>query len=255
MSSKFDNYTFRASGLGNIISKSGKLTQGVQSHLLELFVEKTYKTRKEITSKYFEKGVLNEIDAIALINRTLHPNLFLSKNHNRFQNDFVQGEIDLETKEIVYDAKNAWDQFTFEKSELSWIYEWQLRAYMWLWNKPKARLFYCLTDMPDHLIENEAKRYWYREKLDIHNPEGLEYEDVYMAFSQKYDFSHLSDEERFKVWEINHDEKDVERMKDSVNDARNYLNQLDDERNERISKNRVMMGLKVEPKLSKLQKI
>src|SRR5690554_3097277 len=216
MSTKFNHYTFRASQVGKIISKSGKLTQGVQTHLTELFAEKVHDVRKEITSKYFEKGVINEIDGVELLNRTLHPHLFLSKNHNRFQNDFVQGEIDCETKEIIYDIKNAWDQFTFEKSELTWEYEWQLRAYMWLWNKPRARLFYCLTDMPEHLIESEAKRYWYREKLDIHNPEGLDYDEVYLAFVEKYDFSKLPDEERFKVWEIHHDDEKIEQLQDAV---------------------------------------
>ena len=257
MSTKFDNYTFRSSEAGKIISKSGKLTQGVQTYLTELFAEKIYGVRKEITSKYFEKGVINEIDGVELLNRTLHPHLFLSKNHNRFQNDFVQGEIDCETKEIIYDIKNAWDQFTFEKAELTWDYEWQLRAYMWLWNKHKARLFYCLTQMPDHLIEAEAKRYWYREKLDIHNPEGLEMEDVLTAFYEKYDFSKLPDEERFKVWEIHHEEEKIEQMQDAVSEARKYLNQLDDERNERIRENRMMMGLKTDVKKlsSKLQKI
>lgn len=257
MSTKFNHYTFRASQVGKIISKSGKLTQGVQTHLTELFSEKIYGVRKEITSKYFEKGVINEIDGVDLLNRTLHKGLFLSKNHNRFHNDFVQGEIDCETKDIIYDIKNAWDQFTFEKAEMTWDYEWQLRAYMWLWNKHKARLFYCLTQMPDHLIEAEAKRYWYREKLDIHNPDGLEYEDVYMAFVEKYDFSKLPDEERFKVWEIHHDDEKIEQLQDAVLDARKYLNQLDDERNERIRRNKIMMGFKPDKaKLkSKLQKI
>lgn len=257
MSNLFDNYTFRASQAGKIISKSGKLTQIIETHLTELFIEKIYGVRKEITSKYFEKGVINEMDGVDLLNKALHPGLFLSKNHNRFHNEYISGEIDCETKDIIYDIKNAWDQFTFEEAELTWEYEWQLRCYMWLWNKEKARLFYCLTEMPDHLIENEAKRYWYREKLDIHNPEGLEMEDVYMAFRERYDYSHLEPEERFKVWEIRHDEAKIDEMKDAVVRAREYLNTLDDERNERILRNKVMMGFKPDRKslASKLQKI
>ena len=179
-------------------------------------LRKNIGVRKEITSKYFEKGVINEIDGVELLNRTLHPHLFLSKKKPQPVSKRLCARVKLiETKEIIYDIKNAWDQFTFEKAEMTWDYEWQLRAYMWLWNKHKARLFYCLTQMPDHLIEAEAKRYWYREKLDIHNPEGLEMEDVLTAFYEKYDFSKLPDEE-IQGLGNHHEEEKIEQMQDAV---------------------------------------
>jgi hypothetical protein len=37
-------------------------------------------------------------------------------------------------------------------------YEWQLRAYMWLWNVDKAAIAYCLVNTPEELVgyENPA---------------------------------------------------------------------------------------------------
>ena len=35
------------------------------------------------------------------------------------------------------------------------LYQWQLRAYMRLWNLPRARLAYCLVDTPERLIGYE----------------------------------------------------------------------------------------------------
>ena len=37
-------------------------------------------------------------------------------------------------------------------------YEWQLRAYMMLWDKPRADIAYCLVSTPDDLIGYESKQ-------------------------------------------------------------------------------------------------
>ena len=74
------NYKFRCSELGEIISKSGKTTQTMLSHLTRVYIEQTEGIRKEITSKYFEKGVFQEEDGITMLQNTLHPDL-KSKSH------------------------------------------------------------------------------------------------------------------------------------------------------------------------------
>lgn len=246
MENRYDNYEFRCSALGKIISKSGKLTQTNLTYIQECFIGDIHNVRKEIGSKYFEKGVFCEEDGISLLNNTLYKGRLLVKNKERKHNGWIHGEADnIAPDAIVYDIKNAYDRFTFGKADLSHEYEWQLKGYCFLWGLKAARLFYCLNNMPDHLLVDEERKLFYKGGyLTYESPEYLKACEELRAF-HNYDKMELW--ERFKVWDVNYAEEDEKKIKSAVAEARKVMNDLYDQHLNTISRNKSLMGL--EPSL------
>lgn len=237
----FDNYEFRCSSLGKIYSAKGELTVGNKTYLRELYTEIKEGKRKEITCKFFEKGHFMEEDGVDMINQVLHPKALLIKNKTRKTNGWISGECDTTFQDIVYDVKNAWDVYTFGKADLTDDYEQQGRGYMWLWNKKKFRLFYCLNNMPEHLLIEEERKMFYRHNfISTEDSEYLKLCEELRAF---HNYDNKPIEERFKVWEIHHDEKEIEKLKAKITKCREYLNKLAQEDAEMILNNRLLMGL------------
>jgi hypothetical protein len=141
-----DNLIFRSHSCGDLCGQRGLGVTG-QKKALQSYREQFFDRTKEIKSKYLEKGLLNESGAIDMINR-VHGLEFV-KNEIRLTNEYLTGECDIIEKDFVADVKNSWDLFTFDEAHSTETkdYEWQLRAYMELYDKPKAQLYYCLTNM------------------------------------------------------------------------------------------------------------
>lgn len=216
------NYKQRSSSLGNIITKSGKVTQGMTTYLSEKFVEITTGHRKEITSKYFEKGIASEQAIIDLVNKYFFKKEFITDNKKQFENQYITGTPDLIHNGFVFDIKSAWDQFTFQKASLSWMYEWQLRAYMNLLGLNKAFLVYGLVDMPEHLMRKEKQSLFYQGGIfeDYDDPNYIE---ACKELEARYTFSHLPIHQRLKVWEIDAKEDDSDVIQNAVEISRVML--------------------------------
>lgn len=240
MIKSFDNFKFRCSALGNIVTASGKLTDGAKTHLLEVFIGEMYGVRKEIYGKALDKGIACEQDGFKMLNDTLYPERFIEKIKEPSENEYIKGTADCIPDDIVHDIKNAWDRFTFGKADLTHIYEWQLKGYMFLYDKPKARLFYCLNNMPDHLLANEERKMFYfkQEWATMDSPEYLKACEELRA-SHNYDSMPIQD--KFKVWDIERSADDDEKIIKCVLQARAYLNELLEEYNERIENNIALM--------------
>lgn len=235
----FSTYTFRCSELGEIVCKKGELTETARKYLQEIHVSAVYGVEKVITSKYFEKGIANEQDGLDMLSRALYPHTYVGKNTTRNTNDYINGEHDTLVDGIVYDIKNAWDIFTFGKASLTWDYEWQLKGYCWLNKIDKGRLFYCLTDMPEHLMSYEEKNIFYKGKFgDMSDPEYIK---AVHDFRHKHDYSRMTLEERFKVFNVYFTEPDKTRIINAVQDARLYLMSLEARRLEHLVENKKMI--------------
>lgn len=126
------------------------------------FFEKGY--LEEINSKFLDKGLLNEDDGLVLLSEVL--DTFLIKNNDRKTKNNITGECDvncvLNGIKTIIDVKSCWDSKTFMNAEFSNLYEWQLRAYMYLYNVDNAILAYTLTDTPKHLIDAEKRKLEYK---------------------------------------------------------------------------------------------
>lgn len=247
---RFDNYEFRCSALGKIMSTRGDLTQSNKTYLTELFIGEINGIRKEISSKYFEKGNLTEQDGLTLLNKTLYPENLLVKNKERKHNGWIHGETDCITPDgLVYDIKNAWDKFSFGKADLTNEYEWQLRGYMWLWEADKARLFYCLNNMPEGLLIDEERKLFYANHFVSY--EDKEYQRLCEELREKHNYDNMELWERFKVWDVDHSDEMIDKLKAKIKACRAYLNKLWAEEVYRIVKNRSLMGLTTSDKMMK----
>jgi len=152
---------FRASALSAIMTDGkGKdeLSVGAKTYVAKLAKEFVYGYDERITSKYMDKGIRMEDTSIELLNAVRLTSY--AKNTERRQNDWITGEADIVDNHKIIDIKTSWSLATFpvladqgdDKG-----YEWQLRAYMMLWDKSKAEIAYCLVTTPDDLIGYESK--------------------------------------------------------------------------------------------------
>lgn len=222
----FDAYKFRCSAIGKIISKSGKLIEGNKTYLRECFIGEMHDIRKDISSKYFDKGNLCEQDAMQILQDALYPKSFVKSFKKHVSNDFIQGTPDVVMSDYLYDIKNAYDRFTFANAEKTWEYEWQIKAYLWLTGKTKGRLFYTLTNMPEELIQDEERKLFYSHRPKFISTEQKEYLEACEELRKKLDFTKMAIHERFKLWEIELTESDIETMKTAVINGRNYMKEL-----------------------------
>lgn len=166
-------HKFRASALSEIMtdpkSKDEVLSVGAKTAVMKLAKELVYGYDEQISSKYMEKGILVEDQAIALYNEVFFTNH--QKNIVRMSNLWITGECDIFTPEKIIDIKSSWSLATFPVTAEAGKdkgYEWQGRAYMWLWDVDQFEVAYCLVNTPDELIGYEQPDLHY---VDHINPE------------------------------------------------------------------------------------
>lgn len=131
------------------------------TYLKEWYAEQVYDDREDIKSKYFDKGNLMEESAINFSGVMLGLGL-LDKNEEEFENEWLTGTPDVITKNMILDTKCPWSGKTFLDSVLSPLsdaYEWQMIGYMWLTDKPLAKVCFCLMDTPDFVNFGKAVTY------------------------------------------------------------------------------------------------
>jgi hypothetical protein len=153
---------FRASSLAEIMTepktKSETLSVGAKTAIAKIAKELIYGYDEFFTSKYTDKGIQVEDNSLALLNTVLQTDY--QKNKERRSNDWITGEADIIAEDSIIDLKSSWSLATFPVTAdqgKDKTYEMQLRAYMWLWDKPKASIAYCMVSTPEALIKYEDK--------------------------------------------------------------------------------------------------
>ena len=152
---------FRASALSAIMTDGkGKdeLSVGAKTYVTKLAKEFVYGYDEKVSSKYMDKGIQVEDESIDLYN-AVHLSSY-AKNTERRNNDWITGEADIVGDDRIIDIKSSWCLTTFPvlaDQGRDTGYEWQLRAYMWLWDRPRADIAYCLVSTPEDLIGWENK--------------------------------------------------------------------------------------------------
>ena len=128
------------------------LPTGCTTYLKEWYAEQKYGGRQDIQSKYTSKGHMCEDEAIEVIEEMFGSfGERMKKNEERRDNGWITGEADV-VSDIIYDAKCPWDGKTFLDSVYAphnTLYVWQMRGYMFLWEKPEAKVCYVLLDTPE----------------------------------------------------------------------------------------------------------
>lgn len=221
-----------------------ELPEGVQTYLKKVYHQEVYGFTKSITSKYFEKGKYTEEEAIDMMQQTIYRNYPypLLKNKERKSNEYLMGECDVipYKSKKVWDAKNAYDWETFEKAHLTTLYDWQLLGYQILFDCTSGALFYCLNDMPEHLIQKEERAMLYSgEYSGFDDPEYL---NDCEKLREMYRFSKFSIWERFKVFEGTPITDEIRNsIYTRIEDCRKWLNKYHEEKLALIESNKLII--------------
>jgi hypothetical protein len=199
-----------------------KLSDSAKTHLADIYtaVNDGRKT-EDIKSKYLEKGLHAEEDAITLY--SLVTGVFHKKSDEFKENDYINGHIDFPTvNNTIVDTKCNWSIFQFNRvvaRPINPIYKWQGKGYMWLWEKEKFELAYCLINTPEHLIQAEIKKLEYGF---IGSQEDFAEAVKELRFNHTYDDK--PNEEKIRIYKFERDPEDEELIKKYVIAAREYLN-------------------------------
>lgn len=187
MDTIIDNLIFRSSSVGGLCGKSGLGVTG-EKLAIQTYLEVRYGRRKEFTSKYTQKGILCEEQAIKTLSVLNNKNYI--KNDIRLSNEFITGEcdIDSESEDLIIDVKNNWDIFTFNESKVgkNLNYEIQGQCYMELYNRNDFQLVNMLEDAPDSIILNALEKESY--KYNGETPEWIEVEIIKSMVYDKANF-------------------------------------------------------------------
>lgn len=210
------------------------LSDTTKTHLADVYTVVKYRRTSEIKSKYLEKGLLLEEDAITMY--SLLVGQYFKKNKERKTNEWIEGELDIVDEEFVHDTKVNWDIFTFNRTvtrKIKSLYAWQLDGYMWLWNKKKGKLVYCLLNTPEHLIVREEKKLLYELFGDQSNFNSApdNFKNDYYEACKEIRRNHIYDDmpitEKVKVRDVFFSEERIEKIKKRVEDCRTYLNWME----------------------------
>jgi hypothetical protein len=216
----------RCSAIGKLMStprtKGEVLSETAKTYIQDLFKEKELGIAREFWSRYTDKGLQMEDEAIDFAGQVLGWD-FVVKNEQGYENDWITGTPDVITKYLLADIKCSWDGNTFPlfDTELkNKDYYWQLQGYMWLTGLDQAELVYCLMDTPHQIVEDEVRRaHWKAGLID----EDL---DLREAVQSQHTFDHLPNNLRVKRFIIRKDEEAIEKIKEKVELAREYYEQL-----------------------------
>lgn len=151
---------FRASQLGKLMTssrtKGEALSQTAKSYIIQKAKEDFYDYRVELANKYILKGIHQEQDSIDLLNAVRFESY--KKNEKREENEWLTGSCDIITEDLIIDIKSSWSLETFpattyELKDLS-EYEWQGRAYLWLYDRPRFELCYVMVSTADDILSD-----------------------------------------------------------------------------------------------------
>jgi len=226
---RFDDYKFRASCIGKIMTDSrtkDPLGETCKAYLLECYIESVYGRKKEFKNKYIEKGLAVEEGSLTLYSRCTKT--FYKKNTEHLSNGFVCGTPDIITDNEVIDIKSSWDIFTYFgvfHKPVNKDYIYQLQTYMALTGKKSAKLVYCLVDTPEPLI-NDAKFYLAKDMGVIDNQAHPAYIEACKQIEKEMTFGDIEMKDRYVEFLIPYKADLMDAVYERIALCRNFMNEL-----------------------------
>jgi hypothetical protein len=149
---------FRCSSIAKLMTnprnKSESLSETAKSYIKQLAKENFYGYTSKVETKQMRKGTEYEMESIALVNSVWFGSNFV-KNNLRETQGYLTGHPDIITDDSIIDIKTSWSLETFPAlPEDADSYEWQVRGYMHLFNKPTAFVIFCMIDTDDDLLSD-----------------------------------------------------------------------------------------------------
>lgn len=218
---------FRCSSLGKIMTnsrKKGELSKTAQSYVQKVLKERLFEVSTRVSSKYTDKGLIMEDEAIDLVALVKGFDAFdFVKNEEHFKNEYLTGTPDIIHGNTIRDIKCSWSVETyplFDTDVPNKDYYWQLMGYMFLTGAEVAYLDYCLVDTPHYLIEREISAEAYRLGVEQIDKKVAEEIRANMTFNT-HDPKH-----RVKTFTIERDEKAIETIINRVGECNLYADTL-----------------------------
>lgn len=150
--------------LAGLISKRDApdtLPSGVITHLDDIFRSEFDGRRRNLSNKYLNKGTICEEDSMQLLSDI--DGEFYESHNKYYENKFVCGTPDIRFTNIK-DIKSNYDKDSFDKAELTTLYKWQIRGYLWLCGYFKGELVYCLVNSPFEDLNDQ--KYYLSKRLN-----------------------------------------------------------------------------------------
>lgn len=228
------------------------LPKGAISHLDDVFRRVFWNRERILDNKFLRKGLAQEDDAVGLV--SLVDGEFYIKNSKKYENEFLVGTPDIVFGNLVIDTKCNYDLESFENAEMTSLYEWQIKCYMYLTGCTKGKLAYTLVNNPVEQIINETTRRFYAMgSPDSDNEDWIEMKRLIernMIFDIKlfkeqnpgYHFENINldfdipAELRVKTFDVFIEEDDIVNIQSRIVLARQYLVTKEIEVLERIKK-------------------
>jgi hypothetical protein len=218
-------FKIRSSASGQIMtnarSKSETLSQTAKSYCQTWLKEQIYDRTKEFQSKYTEKGLLVEQEAINYFAESTGQGMIL-KNESWFNNEYMTGSPDLVLSDRIIDIKSSWDCFTFPLFDhtLDKNYFYQVQCYMDLTGKDFAQVAYVLMDTPEEIIFREVNSLMWKLGMDEID------EELENTIRDRMTYKNVPAEKRIKIFDVEKDQGVIDSIYERVDECRNYIKSL-----------------------------
>ena len=246
MANPSENWYVRSSSLGDLMSKGRGKEFGATAMkvIQDAVLLNKYGIKTQIQSKYLDKGIINEPEALKMFARKFNLHYEDSDSKKRLFNDYMTGEPDIykvytddsgNTHEILGDVKCSFSASTFpflhdgDLKSLNKSYYFQMMSYMWLTNCHESYLAYCLTDTPDYMMEDEVQRRTYKAMVYPENSskDMSEIEDeVRSQVHNEMKVSHMPEKSRIRVFKVEYDQDAVDEIQERIIKARKLYDEL-----------------------------
>jgi hypothetical protein len=230
-----------------------KLTDGVITHIIDVFTTEVYGRKEEAFGKALDKGNEREEDSITLL--SVVTNQYFKKNNIKLTNQWIKGEPDLFKGESIRkadftkDTKTSWSLHTFMRAKHKLInpdYYWQGMGYMMLTGSKRHSVSYCLVNGTDKAIMAEKRALSYAMGIIdptaadnttfIEKCKQIEINHIFdmEAFRKEYPYfqfdNNISDwhfdipiQDRLHEFHFDRNERDIEKIKGRVTEARKWI--------------------------------
>lgn len=211
-------FKIRCSQIGQIMTndRSGKgMGQTAKTYCDTWIKQKIYGRIKEITSKYMDKGIQNEEEAIQMVSERYGLG-WLEKNEIHFTNSHMTGTPDIINGDIIRDIKCSWDCFSFPlmETDLNKDYYWQLQGYMELTGINESYVDYVLTNTPDEIITRQIGYEAGGYGITIEREQEIWDFHTYNTIPIQY---------RIKSFRVDRNDDDIQSIYNRVDQCRNYI--------------------------------
>jgi hypothetical protein len=197
------------------------LSETTKTELTKIWIENEYGRKRDITTKFTEKGIICEQDSIDLLNKK--KNKLFEKNKQSYSNEFITGTPDIVAGDII-DIKTSWDLLSYVQSDEDKArknYYYQLLGYMALTGAKKGHIAYCLVDTPESFIRDEL----YKQSFQM-DPESKEYEEKQNEIVKNMKFGDIPESQRVKIFDFEFSQKDIDEVYEKIKEWREFLNKL-----------------------------